>query len=480
MGDQEMSEAARALAWIDRHLEGRIDDLIRLARIPSVSAAGFPEREVRRSAEAVAELLSSSGFERVELLTLPGAHPYVVGEWLGAGSDAPTLLLYAHHDVQPPGRASHWRSPAFEPTRVCSEGESGRLYGRGVVDDKAGIVVFAGALRAWLESGGRPPVNLKLVVEGEEEIGSTNLGAFLRGHRERLRADAIVLSDTANLATGLPSITTSLRGILNVDVFVRALDHPVHSGMWGGPVPDAVSALARILGRLFDDEGEVAIPGFEAGCAALGPAERARLAALPFDAAEFRADAGMVGSARFIGRGASEVYERLWHRPALAVIGLEGVPLAEAANQLVAEAAARVSVRLAPGQDPEAMKARVVAFLSADPPWGVEVRVEPRQAAGGWSVEPRGPAFAAASRALAAGYDRDPVYVGCGGSIPFVAPFVEVLGGVPALLLGLEDPICNAHGENESLDLADFRRALRSAALVFAELAELPRDAARR
>ena len=459
-----------ALAWLDGHFEARVDELAALARIPSVSADGFPPAQLRRSAEAVASLLESSGFERVELLTLDGAHPYVLGEWLGAGPGAPTLLLYAHHDVQPPGRESHWRSPAFEPTRVAHEGEAGRLYGRGVVDDKAGIVVFAGALRAWLESGARPPVNLKLIVEGEEEIGSNHLEAFLRAHRERLAADVIVLSDTANLATGLPSITTSLRGILNVDVRVRALDHPVHSGMWGGPTPDATSALARILGRLWDADGRVAIPDFEAGCAPLSPAQRARREALPIDEAGFRADVGLVASAALIGGGA-EVYDRLWNRPALALIALEGVPLAQASNQLVAEAAARVSVRIAPGQDPEAMRARVIAFLAAEPPWGVEVRVEAREAVGGWRVEPCGPAFEAAQRALRAGYGREPVYVGCGGSIPFVAPFAEVLGGIPALLLRLEDPICNAHGEHESPDLADFRRALRSAVVLFAELA---------
>lgn len=466
------SAASRALAQIERDFEARIEELRALARIASVSAEGFPAAEVRRSAVAVAALLRASGFERVELLEIEGAHPSVVGEWLGAGVSAPTLLLYAHHDVQPPGRASHWRTPAFEPTRVASLGEEGRLFGRGVVDDKAGIVVFAGALRAWLESGGRPPVNLKLIVEGEEEIGSLHLTEFLKRHRERLAADVIVLSDTANLATGLPSITTSLRGILNVDVRVRALDHPVHSGMWGGPVPDATSALARILGRLFDAEGEVAIPEFTAGCRTLSPSERARLAALPIDEAAFRSDVGMVASARFIGRGGGEIYERLWHRPALTVIGLEAVPLAQASNQLIAEAAARVSVRIAPGQDAHAMQERVVAFLAADPPWGVEVDVSPREGVGGWCVEPEGPAFAAATRALAAGYGREPVFVGCGGSIPFVAPFAEVLGGVPALLLGLEDPVCNAHGENESLDLADFRRALRSAALLYAELAD--------
>ena len=271
-------------------------------------------------------------------------------------------------------------------------------------------------------------------------------------------------------ATGLPALTTSLRGILNVDVHVRALDHPVHSGMWGGPVPDATSALARILGRLFDGEGKVAIPDFEAGCQPLTAAQRTRLEALPIDETEFRADVGMVASASLIGGGGSEIYQRLWNRPSLAVVALEGIPLAEAGNQLIAEAAARVGVRIAPGQDPQAMQARVVTFLAADPPWGVEVRVQAREAVGGWRVEPEGPAFAAAERALRAGYGRDPVYVGCGGSIPFVAPFVEVLDGAPALLLGLEDPICNAHGENESLDLADFRRALRSAVLLFAEL----------
>jgi cysteinylglycine-S-conjugate dipeptidase len=467
------SQADRALEWLDDRLEGRIDELVALARIPSVSAAGFPESALQESAEAVAGLLRASGFERVEVVTLDGAHPYVLGEWLSAGPSAPTLLLYAHHDVQPPGRASHWRSPAFEPTRVAREGEAGRLYGRGVVDDKAGIVVFAGALRAWLESGGQPPVNLKLVVEGEEEIGSAHLGAFLLAHRERLAADVIVLSDTANLATGLPSMTTSLRGLCNVDVRVRALDHPVHSGMWGGPVPDATSALARLLGRLFDAEGRVAIPDFEAGCQPLTPRQRARLEALPIDEAAFRADVGLVDSAKLIGGGGAEIYQRLWNRPSLAVVALEGLPLAQAGNQLIAEAAARIGVRIAPGQDPEAMRERVVAFLAADPPWGVEVRIEAREASGGWRVEPEGPAFEAAARALRGGYGRDPVYVGCGGSIPFVAPFVEVLGGASALLLGLEDPICNAHGENESLDLADFRRALRSAVLLFAELGGL-------
>lgn len=472
-GEPMSPEREAVLAAIDAGLEQRIEELVSLARVPGVSAAGFPPEAVRRSAEAVAGLLRDSGFEAVEILEQSGAHPYVVGEWLGAGAQAPTLLLYAHHDVQPPGRTEHWKSPAFEPTRRPEEGEAGRLYGRGVVDDKAGVVVFAGALRAWLACGEGPPVNLKIVVEGEEEIGSPHLAGFLRAHHERLAADVLVLSDTANLETGLPSITTSLRGLLNVDLRVRALDHLVHSGMWGGPVPDAASALGRLLGRLFDEAGEVAIPGFESDVVLSGGSAGARQAALPLDEPAFRRDVGLVDGAELRGTD-GEIYERLWDRPTLSVVALEGMPLAEAGNQLIAEAAARIGVRIGPGQDPEAMRRRVVAFLEVDPPWGVEVEVTAGEAVGGWRIAPEGPAFEAAVRALRVGYGREPVFIGCGGGIPFVGPFAEVLGGVPALLLGLEDPICNAHGENESLDLADFRRALRGAALIFEELARVP------
>ena len=463
-----MPAPPETIDWLDARFSDRVEELTSLARIPSVSAAGFPAEEVARSAEAVAALLIDSGFDVADVVPLEGAHPYVIGEWLGAGPDAPTLLLYAHHDVQPPGRASHWETPAFEPTLR----DDGRLYARGIVDDKAGVVVFAGALRAWLATSGGPPVNLKIIVEGEEEIGSGHLAQFLRAHHERLAADVLVLSDTANLELGLPSLTTSLRGLMNIDVRVKALDHPVHSGMWGGPVPDATSALGRILGRLFDAEGRVAIPDFESDLPLLSEKVRKNLASLPFDATQFRDDVGLVDSASLLGRSGAEVFERIWYRPALAVVALEGMPLAEAGNQLIAEAAARIGVRVAPGQDPNAMRDRVVAFLESDPPWGVAVEVQASEAVAGWQIEPAGAAYEAAERALAAGYERDPVYIGCGGGIPFVAPFAEVLGGVPALLLGLEDPICNAHGENESIDLGDFQKALRAATHLFAELAQ--------
>jgi acetylornithine deacetylase/succinyl-diaminopimelate desuccinylase-like protein len=451
---------------VERRFDRTLDELVGLARIPGVSAPGFDPAELVRSAEAVAGLLRDVGLEGVEVLRLPGAHPYVVAEHCHAGPDAPTALVYAHHDVQPPGRQERWATPAFEPSLRAD----GRLYGRGVVDDKAGIVLHAAALRAWLEVERRLPINVKMIVEGEEEIGSGHLGEFLSVHRERLAADVLVLSDTQNLATGLPSLTTSLRGVVNVDVRLRALDHPIHSGMWGGAVPDAASALARLLGRLVDAAGAPAVPGLGDDVPPLDAEDRARIAALPFDEARFRAEAGMLPGLALAGGKEHSVYERLWFRPAIAVLALEAVPLAQASNQLIAEASARVGVRIAPGQDARRVARRIVEFLTGDPPLGTEVAATPIAVVPGWRTRPSGPAFAAAQRALSAGFGRDPVEIGCGGTIPFVGPFAEVMGGIPALLLGLEDPPCNAHGENESLDLDDFRSAARASAHLLAEL----------
>ncbi|MGH0036241.1 MAG: M20/M25/M40 family metallo-hydrolase [Myxococcota bacterium] len=446
-----------------------LEELESLARIPGVSAAGFDPAEVERSARAIAALLEDVGLDGVEILRVAGAHPYVTAHWRRAGPDAPTVLLYAHHDVQPPGRLDRWKSPPFEPTLR----EDGRLYARGIVDDKAGVMVQVAALRAWLDARGELPCNVVVLVEGEEEIGSAHLAEFLRAHRERLVADVIVLSDTANLEAGLPSITTSLRGLAVVDVHVRALDHPLHSGLWGGPVPEAASALSVILARLYDARGQVAVPGFHDGVPAPTPAERAIRSALPFDEAGFRRDAGLVEGARIAGDDRATVYERLWTQPSLSVTALEAVPLAESANQLIAEASARVGVRVAPSQDPGALAERVASFLRRDPPWGVEVQTGIQALAPGWETRTDHPAFAAARRALHSGFGRDAVFIGCGGTIPFVGPFAEVLGGAPALLLGLEDPVCNAHGENESLHLGDFRKAAESTAHLLQELRAL-------
>ena len=461
-----------AIAALERGFDRTVAELIEFARIPGVSAQGFDRREVVRSAEHAEKLLGAAGLEHVEILGTGEAHPYVVGDWLHAGPEVPTVLIYAHHDVQPEGRLERWHTPPFEP----AFGADGRLYGRGVVDDKAGLLLHLAALRAWLEVGEILPLNVKVLVEGEEEIGSPHLESFLRSHLERLSAEVIVLSDTANLMTGLPSLTTSLRGLVSIDLTVRALAHPVHSGMWGGPVLDAATALARLLSRLVDDEGCIAVPGLESLVPAIDEQERARLRRLPFEERSFRADAGMLEGSRISGPSEISVYERLWRRPSIAVTALEAAPLATAASQLIDEARARVGIRVAPGQDPRKTRDAVLACLTADPPWGVEVAAQVSALVPGWQTEPLGPAFDAARRSLEAGFGRAPVAIGCGGTIPFVGPFSEVMGGAPALLLGLEDPSCKAHGENESLDLDDFLKAARSAVHLLAELSGIPVD----
>jgi acetylornithine deacetylase/succinyl-diaminopimelate desuccinylase-like protein len=462
--DGDRGDLLRALERRDPETLAALCDL---ARIPSVSAPGFDPESVEGSARRAAELARQAGFERAELVRIPGAHPYVIGEGHPAPEHAPCVLVYAHHDVQPPGRPERWKTPAFEPTLR----EDGRLYGRGVVDDKAGLLVHLAAIRAWLDARGALPVRVKLLVEGEEEIGSPHLGAFLAAHRERLRADVIVLSDTANLAQGLPSITVSLRGLVVVNVRVRALRHPVHSGMWGGPLLDAASALVRILARLTDDRGRVTVPGLLDDVPLPSPEEREKLRTLPFDEAAFRSEAGACEGLRLGGDPELCVYERLWRHPAVAVHALESVPLVAASNRLCDEASAQVGVRVAPGQDPARVRDVLVRCLADDPPYGVEVSTEVTSCVPGWRTDPRGPAFDAARRALRLGFDRTPVEIGCGGTIPFVGPFAAAMGEAPALLLGLEDPICNAHGENESLHLGDFRAACRSALHLLAELA---------
>ncbi len=455
------------LGHIEAHLDETIEKLKQLSRIPGVSADPPPNPALKESAEFVRAWMTEIGLENAEILEIEGVHPYVYADWLHA-EGAPTLLLYAHHDVQPPGRPSHWKSPAFEPTE-----RDGRLYGRGVVDDKAGAAIHFAALEAYIKQGGLP-VNIKVIIDGEEEIGSENLGAFLERYRSRLDAEVIVLTDTANLAAGLPSITYALRGIVIVDVEVAAIDHPLHSGIWGGPVPDAPLALCTMLGSLVDAEGRIAIDGLYDKVRPLDDTVRERLEGLPYDEAEFRQDAGFLDGVQMAGeQDIRSPYEKIWHRPAIAISALEAAPMKGASNQIVPSARARIGIRTVPDMDAAETAEALCKTLHERAPWGVQVKVEVKAKADWWITDPSGEAFEAAERALASGFGRDSVYIGCGGSIPFVEPFAKVLGGVPALLVGLEDPICNAHSENESLLLSDFRKAVVSVVYLYDELSRL-------
>jgi acetylornithine deacetylase/succinyl-diaminopimelate desuccinylase-like protein len=458
--DALVSQLPRTRAWLE--------DLV---AIPSISCSLDHVDDVRRSAERTAELLTEAGLDDVRLLELlPGpdggvVHPYVTGSWLGAGPDAPTVLLYAHHDVQPVGTVANWASEPFVPTE-----RDGRLYGRGAADDKAGILAHVAALRAWQDARGGAPVNVKVIIEGEEEIGSPNLDRFLDAHADELRADVIVLTDLTNWQVGWPGLTYALRGMADVSVTVRTLTQPVHSGMWGGPVPDALTATARLLASLHDERGEIAVAGFEDDVRPLSTAERARLDALDLDVEALRADVRLLDGVTTTGDPDRSLVERLWMRPTITPIGMDVPAVAEASNTLLSEVRTKLSVRLAPGQDPERALGALRDHLEASAPFGAQVEVELGERNAAWVTEPGGPAWDAAVAAMTAAYGRAPAAMGCGGSIPFVQPFSDRFGGAPCLLVGVEDPASNAHGEDESLHIEDFTKACLTEAFLLAEL----------
>jgi len=461
-----MDPLSKVHAAIDGALPAFQRRLEEFIRIPSVSAPGFEPLQVRRSAEATRSILEEAGLQNVRLLELAGVHPYVAAEWLDA-LDAPTVLFYAHHDVQPPGRVERWKSDPFEPVE-----RDGRLYGRGSADDKAGVVMHAAAIAGWLRATGAVPCNVKVLIEGEEEIGSGHLHALLERYGRELRADVLVLADAGNWTVGQPAITYALRGLTELTVRVRALEAPQHSGVFGGLLPDPVQALARMLAALTDEQGRLTVPSLADDIRPLTPAEKERLARLPFAEEVYARVAGLLPGTRLVGDPQRSPWERLWMQPAIAVIGLDAHPIKGSSNQILADAAARISVRLAPGQDPARCQRVVADLLRRCAPWGVQVEIEfGRDSAPAWMCEPSGPAFAAADAALSAAFGVQPVYMGVGGSIPFVGPFAAAFGGVPAILTGPADPTSRIHSEDESLHLGDWRKHCHAEAILLAEFA---------
>jgi len=462
-----------ALKYAEQHFDDFMQTLMTLSRIPSISADASRTADVRRSAEAMADALRDAGVEKVQVLEIPDVHPYVFGEWMHKPG-APTVLLYGHHDVQPPGRPEKWLSPAFEPTE-----RGGRLYGRGTADDKGGCMTHVAAVASYLKGAGGLPCNVKFVIEGEEEIGSENLGKFLEKYKHLLAADFIVLSDTANFDTGVPALTYQLRGIVQVDLEVKVLDHPVHSGMWGGPVPDPVQILADLIADLRNKDGSLNIPGLYKDVAKPSKKQLKRIRSLPFDEKKFKKDAGTVKGTKLWGEKGYSVYEQIWTRPSLTVIATESHEFAGSSNQIVDSARARLSLRTVPDMDGRKAGEQLVKKLTKKPPFGVEVTAKINGSTPWWTTDPDGPAFEAARRALKAGFKKDAAMIGAGGSIGFVQPFSDLLGGAPCLLTGVEDPPCNAHSENESLHLADFKKCIASTVYLYDELSRVPVGARR-
>jgi acetylornithine deacetylase/succinyl-diaminopimelate desuccinylase-like protein len=445
---------AKVKLEIEQNFSGLLDELVALAKIPGIAWEAFDAQELERSAQAVAGLLQDTGvFDFVEIRrssvnSIPGA-PAVVAR-RQAKNGAPQILLYAHHDVQPPGDAEVWKTPAFEPTQI-----NGRLYGRGAADDKAGIVTHLAAIRTLAQIAGPDfDLGLTLFIEGEEEAGSPTFRNFLDENRADLAADVIVVADSGNWTVDVPALTTTLRGLVSQVIEVSTLDHALHSGMYGGAVPDAMLATIKLLASLHDDAGNVAIAGLKSS----------KADELPYSENQLRIDAGLLPNTQQIGDGS--ILDRIWTKPALTVIGLDAPSVAMSSNTMLPSIKAKISLRIAPGEQPEEALALLRSHLEANLPFGaslkygeIELGKPFSQVSGGWAKP-------LAEAALAASWGTESVNIGIGGSIPFIADLTEVFPSAQILVTGVEDPDSRAHSPNESVDLEMLKKAMVAEALM--------------
>ena len=433
-----------------------VDVLNRKIALGSVSAKGITGEHMRRSAEFVAEQMREVGVDaKVVQSTNPDGTP---GAWEVIGSRvvdpaAPTVLLYAHHDVQPVPDPSAWDTDPFVGTEV-----DGRLYGRGSADDGGGIAIHSGALKAL---GDDLKVNVKIFIEGEEEMGSPSFIPFIEAHRDEFASDVIIVADSGNWSADIPSLTTSLRGNTCVDVTVRALKHPVHSGQYGGPILDSNTLAAMLIASLYDGNGDLAVPGVAAE-EPIGGLQR------DLDEATVREDAGIVDSYTLAGSGS--LASRLWTKPSLTVIGFDAHPVDGSFNVLADAARFRLSLRTAPNQRPEEAQDALAAFLEGNPPFGAEVEVTKLENGMGWAMDPNAVATKDALEAMEEAFGVAPINKGEGGSIPFIPELQRLFPSAQVLVTGPEDPKANAHSPNESISLSGLKNNVVTEALLLDKL----------
>lgn len=453
---------SKVLDYIDANRERFRDELFEFLRIPSVSARSEHRGDTRNAAEWLADRMRDIGLE-TSLHDTPG-HPIVLGEWRGAGDSAPTVLIYGHYDVQPAEPLDLWTSPPFQPTV-----RDGRIYARGSVDDKGQLHLHVKALEAHLRANGRLPVNVVIVAEGEEEIGSAHLMPFVEANAQRLAADAVVISDSPMIEAGVPTIGASLRGLAYVEVHVRGPATDLHSGGYGGAVMNPATALARIIASFHDQNLHIAIPGFYDDVRV--PEEyRARIRDLAFDEAGFRAE---TGASELAGEEGYTTFERLWVRPTCEVNGLLSGYTGEGAKTVLPSSAmAKVSCRLVPDQDPATIERLLTEHIERMAPVGVQVEVRALHGGKPWVARLDGPLVTAAQRALEQAWGRAPVFAGEGGSIPIVPEFERVLGA-PALLMGFGLPGSNMHAPNEWMSVECYEKGMRAAAILLDEVASV-------
>jgi len=455
-----MAELTGLDQYLTDHRRQFEDDLCQLLRIPSVSADRRHAADCRRAADWVSGHLSRLGLT-AELIETAG-HPIVYAESPPVPG-APTVLVYGHYDVQPADPLDQWTTPPFEPTV-----RDGNLYARGATDDKGQVLTHVHGAQAWIETVGRLPVQLKFLIEGEEEVGSENLTKLLETAADKLACDVVVISDSSQFGPGLPAITYGLRGIAYFELRLRGPQHDLHSGTFGGGVTNPANALAGMLAALVDDQGCIQVPGFYDDVLPLTDRERAQFAALPFDEQAFKA---RIGVEAVTGEAGYTTLERRWARPTCDVNGIWGGYQGEGGKTVLpATAGAKFSFRLVPRQDPHRVAAALRDMLARICPPGIQMELIEMHGAPGVVVPLDSPFMRAATRAIERGFGREPVYIREGGSIPIVTTFFERLGADSLLLgWGLDDD--NAHGPNEKFSLADFHRGIRASAYLWQELA---------
>jgi cysteinylglycine-S-conjugate dipeptidase len=461
---QNSSVAAKVAALAAEHLPRTLSRLAEYLSVPAISCEPEHAPDVRRLCERLRADLTGLGFS-ARVCDVPGALPLVAAEWMGAGKDRPTLLIYGHLDLQPV-RGEAWSSPPHQATR-----RGDRLYARGAADDMAGWVSHLAAVEAWFEVTGGLPMNVKWVLECEEEIGSPNLERYMDTFPEVFTADVMVLTDCENPAVDIPGLTTSLRGLLEVKLTCRALESDVHSGIWGNLAPDPALSLIQLLARLVDESGRFKLLRQE-----LSAAERAHLQQAPLGPEVVRSGARLLPGVEPLPLEGRVAAEWGWRQPALTVLSTTFPPPGSEKNAIRASVAATLSIRLAPGQVAAEMVQALEAELLRDPPGGIQVKLDVLPGgARSWRYEPKGPAFAAADRAYVKAWGRPLMHIGIGGSIPFVALFGRRFSHLPLILNGVMDPETGAHGPNESLHLGVFEKAVQANVYLLDELSALPR-----
>ena len=431
-----------------------IDDLGVLVADASCAFPGFPAAPVHAACATVIEILRRAGFEAGQLDLEGGGYPAVWGE-IAAPPGAPTVLLYAHYDVQPAPLSQGWTTDPWTLTRQ----DDGRYYGRGAADNKSGVVIHAAALRVF---DGKPPVGIKVIFEGEEETDS-HLEAYVAKYPERFKADLMLIADMGNIEAGEPVLTTTLRGHVQCTIETRSVDHPLHSGIFGGPAPDALMAMIRLLATLQDAQGNCAVAGLKGY----------DWAGADYPEALYRQIAAVLPSVRLIGDGS--LASRLWSRPAVNVLGIDAPAVDQAGNVLLSSARAKIALRIAPGAHPEEELALLIAHLEAARPWGVELRVVDTKASDAFIAPSAGPAAGAARAALAEAYGKAVCEVGSGGSIPLLETLAKASPGAEFVLFGAEDAAASIHGANESVDGGEIERMIVAEALLFQALAKVTR-----